>query len=429
MECGCASGYTTKYMRDELGCNVWIVEYDRDAYDQAINYAVDGVCGDLMAKEWTNAFRGMQFDYIMFVDVLEHLYAPEFVLVRSTALLADDGAVLVSLPNVTNNDVIAKMLAGSFDYTPTGLLDETHIRFFGPNNIESFFTQASLSITMFDYTTSDFFGSEQRAASEVVDERTNEILQAHAWGSVYQFVIVAKKTASISPNSIVPVKLPPNQAVTMPANLFYAGSEECFSSERVIRLSLRSASVLEESIDIASMGITQIRLDPVEGIPCLISNLSVKADGTELSPSSCNGSKIDSHYIFVTKDPQIAYDVPQNAKTLEIFATVSLALGKEGMAHIRLLDHAARQLGTETNRRIIAEQRLAERKDELAGLHAITGMLTESRQEAEAAQKEVDKLREVVKENKRNNRSVSWTAKRLCRLCIAKVKPKRHKAN
>ena len=65
LECGCASGYITKFMKETLGCSVHIVEYDQAAFDIAKEYAVSGICGDLMDDSWVESFAGIQFDYIL----------------------------------------------------------------------------------------------------------------------------------------------------------------------------------------------------------------------------------------------------------------------------------------------------------------------------------------------------------------------------
>ncbi len=36
LEFGCADGKMTKYMSEELNCNVYIVEYDKKSYSKAI---------------------------------------------------------------------------------------------------------------------------------------------------------------------------------------------------------------------------------------------------------------------------------------------------------------------------------------------------------------------------------------------------------
>jgi O-antigen biosynthesis protein len=64
-------------------------------------------------------------------DVLEHLYDPWRALVRVRPLLAPGAQVVVSVPNVRNLMIVGQLNnEGTWRYTPAGLLDITHIRFF-----------------------------------------------------------------------------------------------------------------------------------------------------------------------------------------------------------------------------------------------------------------------------------------------------------
>ena len=75
---------------------------------------------------------------VLALDVLEHLEQPGDTL-RAVAAVAreHDGAQLVvSIPNVTHVDVGAKLLLGRWDLTGTGLLDDTHLRFFNERLVD-----------------------------------------------------------------------------------------------------------------------------------------------------------------------------------------------------------------------------------------------------------------------------------------------------
>jgi hypothetical protein len=68
---------------------------------------------------------------VSIIDTLEHLEDPETVLSTLRELVAERGRVLVvSVPNVAHRDVGWKLAFGRFEYTPAGLLDRTHLRFF-----------------------------------------------------------------------------------------------------------------------------------------------------------------------------------------------------------------------------------------------------------------------------------------------------------
>ncbi len=194
LECGCASGYMTKFLKEQLHCSVYIVEYDQSAFDHAIPYAAEGFCGDLMEDAWYRKLSSRQFDYIILADVLEHLTDPLAVLKRAVSLLKDDGTVLVSVPNIGHNDVVVKLLGGNWDYTKTGLLDDSHVHFWGMNNLETFFQQAGLRITVKDGTTVPTMHTEQFAKQPFpADDRVFALLKDRPEGEIYQFILTLQK--------------------------------------------------------------------------------------------------------------------------------------------------------------------------------------------------------------------------------------------
>ena len=75
---------------------------------------------------------------VLLLDTLEHLVDTDGFLsglARASDVLHDP-ALVVSIPNTGHFDLGAKLLAGRWDVTPTGLLDETHLRFFTEHSLE-----------------------------------------------------------------------------------------------------------------------------------------------------------------------------------------------------------------------------------------------------------------------------------------------------
>lgn len=70
------------------------------------------------------------FDAIIFADVLEHLVDPWSVLRNMRRLLANDGRVLLSVPNIAHWTARLNLLRGRFEYTDGYLMDRTHLRWF-----------------------------------------------------------------------------------------------------------------------------------------------------------------------------------------------------------------------------------------------------------------------------------------------------------
>ncbi len=86
-------------------------------------------------------------DLILFLDVLEHLFAPDKVLAGLVSQLAPGGTVIVSLPNVAHLSVsLPLLLRGRFDYEDAGILDRTHLRFFVRSSAITMLNDAGLRV-------------------------------------------------------------------------------------------------------------------------------------------------------------------------------------------------------------------------------------------------------------------------------------------
>lgn len=75
---------------------------------------------------------GRRVTAVLLLDVIEHLpeTQPFLSALRDGLDQIGKPALLVSVPNVTHADVGAKLIFGRWDYTQTGLLDQTHLQFF-----------------------------------------------------------------------------------------------------------------------------------------------------------------------------------------------------------------------------------------------------------------------------------------------------------
>ncbi|MBW2459311.1 MAG: methyltransferase domain-containing protein, partial [Deltaproteobacteria bacterium] len=102
----------------------WAAERAREQLDEVLS--VDITDGAAV----TRALAGRSFDLMMFPDVLEHLAEPDQALGRLLDYLDDGGHVLVSLPNVAAWTNRLNLLRGRWDYRQSGILDDSHLRFF-----------------------------------------------------------------------------------------------------------------------------------------------------------------------------------------------------------------------------------------------------------------------------------------------------------
>jgi len=74
--------------------------------------------------------NGSKYDYILMLDILEHLVDYDKIIEQAKILLSGNGKIIISLPNIANIYVRLNLLFGRFPYSDKGILDRTHLRFF-----------------------------------------------------------------------------------------------------------------------------------------------------------------------------------------------------------------------------------------------------------------------------------------------------------
>lgn len=144
LELGAAAGDVTQALRGR-GCDVTAVEYDPEALEDLGQIANRVIIGDLNDPTTLEGVDG-SFDAIVAGDVIEHLLEPQRVVNQLARMLAPGGRLVVSLPHIAHVDIRLALLQGRFDYSPLGLLDETHIRFFTLDTIRKLMNNAGLLI-------------------------------------------------------------------------------------------------------------------------------------------------------------------------------------------------------------------------------------------------------------------------------------------
>lgn len=89
-----------------------------------------------------------QYDYIIMLDVIEHLNNPEFFLKNLKKLIKKNFKVkiLISTPNIAFFIIRLSLLFGNFNYTDKGILDFTHKRLFTFSSFSRLITDNSFTI-------------------------------------------------------------------------------------------------------------------------------------------------------------------------------------------------------------------------------------------------------------------------------------------
>jgi 2-polyprenyl-3-methyl-5-hydroxy-6-metoxy-1,4-benzoquinol methylase len=149
LELGCATGYVSAALKAR-GHYVDAVEIDEAAASAARAFADRVVVADLDRERLAALFAGQRYDVVMAGDVLEHLRDPVRVLRDAADLLAVDGHIVLSIPNVAYHDVRLALLSGDWTYHATGILDATHVRFLTRASLWELVGDAGLVVTELD---------------------------------------------------------------------------------------------------------------------------------------------------------------------------------------------------------------------------------------------------------------------------------------
>jgi GT2 family glycosyltransferase/glycosyltransferase involved in cell wall biosynthesis/2-polyprenyl-3-methyl-5-hydroxy-6-metoxy-1,4-benzoquinol methylase len=190
LDVGCATGRFAAALR-QRDCRVTGVEFDAEAASAARERCDEVLEGDIGQLLVSGAFEGRVFDVVIAADVLEHLVDPWSVVRGLRTLLAPGGVVLASIPNVTHASVILEMCAGRFPLRPEGLLDMTHLRFFGEESALSLFTDNGYAAQVVARVRHDPRHTEFATRLETVPEAILEFLDENPNADTYQFIIRA----------------------------------------------------------------------------------------------------------------------------------------------------------------------------------------------------------------------------------------------
>lgn len=318
LEFGPANGRMTRYLKEVLNCKVYLVEIDEEAGKQAAKYGEDIVIDDAETYSWYERYEMLRFDYITFADVLEHLHDPEQLLKRAKSLLKQDGSILLSVPNLAHNSVAISLLNNEFEYTSTGLLDNTHIHFFTKNSLDHTMERCGLIVAKRFATYAPAGTTEIPVTNASVKGIDESYWKSRPLGEVYQYVYEAKKGFEF---------------VTETENYLHAGTYpyyfqvffdygEGFSEEnnKTVQIAVHD-EIQKVEFDVPK-GVRAIRVDPLNGA-CMLELKAIYQEvgneKKELKLQYTNACYQDEDkYIFTTEDPNAIFVMKEEEEFLHI---------------------------------------------------------------------------------------------------------------
>lgn len=251
LDVGCATGYMARELIKK-NCKVWGIEQNMEAAEEARKYCEDIFLVDLDSLHPRGIhsatpgvflkslpFKKNFFDYILVLDVIEHLKEPLSVLgmlklhlrkesriipspqgstPQTPGVSLSPGKIIISTPNIAHISVRLNLFFGRFDYEKMGIMDETHIRFFTKKTLLELINKAGLVLEKLSFT-ADFgqlplIGRIARKMPKILQYQLTKILPNLL---AVQFIAVCTNSFTIGGPTIRD-RAP---AVTIPDRLFY----------------------------------------------------------------------------------------------------------------------------------------------------------------------------------------------------------------
>lgn len=312
LEFGAANGRMTKYLSEKMHCKVDIVEIDEEAGNEAKNYAriacIGAEEGNVEKDIWEKKLVSQKYDFIVFADVLEHLFHPADVLERCKKFLKKNGKILASIPNMANNAIIYQLLNDEFEYKETGLLDWTHVHFFTMKTFRNMVSKLGFYIVAEDAVCRQLDETEFGIQLERISEDYREVLAKHRTGVVYQGLFQLSLNENEAHTILQDDQLENNIFFS---RLFYKKMEDkdFLVENSIVKTRCNAKTTLEFELN---QTVTQIRFD-VMYVPGMIriGRIEIQEDGAEfkdieyVTNGRCLGNGI---YVFATNEPQILFD-------------------------------------------------------------------------------------------------------------------------
>ena len=128
LDIGCGAGDNAKSLK-AAGHTVDGVTLSKDEAEQAQSFCRKVYVHNLESG-LPEAIQSARYNYVICSHVLEHICFPEKLLEGIQGCLKDSGSLVVALPNLMFIRNRWHLLRGRFDYQQTGLMDNTHFRWY-----------------------------------------------------------------------------------------------------------------------------------------------------------------------------------------------------------------------------------------------------------------------------------------------------------
>lgn len=148
LDVGCGAGDNAALIKSRNPrCEIFGITHSCAEADLAKKYLTHCWTFDI-ENQFPEDIARQSFDAVLFSHVLEHLRDPAEVLARFSRLVRKGGEVLIAVPNILSWRMRVQFVLGRFEYEQTGVLDDTHLRFFTYLTADKYLLSKSLDLRL-----------------------------------------------------------------------------------------------------------------------------------------------------------------------------------------------------------------------------------------------------------------------------------------
>ena len=144
IELGCHTGELTKVLESKH-CEVLGIDYDSKALEIASQRSNGTFLNISLDKGIPNQVN-LDVDFILAIDILEHLQSPEVLLKQLSAGINSKCKLIAVGPNIAFWRTRFALFWGNWDYQDAGIMDRTHLHFFTKKTWIKLFEEAGFDV-------------------------------------------------------------------------------------------------------------------------------------------------------------------------------------------------------------------------------------------------------------------------------------------
>jgi methionine biosynthesis protein MetW len=196
LDIGCGTGSVTETIKHQKNVDIVGLEPNPERAQAARGRGFEVING-VYTRDVPDQHG--KFDYILFLDVLEHLADPAAMLTDVAGALNEGGCIIASIPNVAHWTVRLDLLFGKFDYVPMGIMDATHLRWFTRKSVIRLFEASGYHVEQIRGTAGSWMKQYRRTPLRLIPGRyRGRVLNrlGRIWYGLFacQHILLARRT-------------------------------------------------------------------------------------------------------------------------------------------------------------------------------------------------------------------------------------------